>query len=560
MSWKELAAAKKKEQQDSIPADWLLDESKLPPAAQKDVTSFVVASTREIEITGSDVGILLAKLASGEWSAYDVTLAFYKRAIVAQQLVNCLTEIFVERSLTRAKELDEHLAKTGTVVGPLHGLPISLKDQFSIQGLDTTMGYTSWIGKPADRNCALVDVLLEAGAVPFVRTNVPQTLMWPETFNFIYGRTLNPHNRTLTSGGSSGGEGALIALRGSPLGVGSDIGGSIRIPSAACGLYGLRPSYNRVPYRGAKNSMMGQDSVPSVAGPMSNSIAGLVAFMRAVIGQKPWLHDPLALRKPWDEESYRLKEHGEGKKMCFGLMWDDGNYKPLPPQWRAMEMVKKALIAAGHTVVDWEPRYHKELIATAGNIFGADGGQDFRDAVAPTGEPVIENMIPAEVEHYLKNVPRIVRGAGNDAYTLWQLHKRKTELRELYLDHWNATVANSGTGRPVDAIILPVAPFPAPPHGLYRIAAYTNVWNVLDCPSCVVPVTRVDQTLDVKAAPHEIRNDEDKIIYDMYTGPEAFENAPVCVQVVGRTQEDEAVLGMAEKVDEALKASSKSSV
>lgn len=105
---------------------------------------------------------------------------------------NCLTEIFIDRALERAKQLDEHLRTTGTPVGPLHGLPVSLKDQFSIQGLDTVMGalsacsmgdvdrllgYTAGIGKPLDKNCTLVDVLLDAGAILYVRTNVPQTLM-----------------------------------------------------------------------------------------------------------------------------------------------------------------------------------------------------------------------------------------------------------------------------------------------------------------------------------------------------------------------------------------------
>lgn len=162
--------------------------------------------------------------------------------------MNCLTEIFVERALARAAELDDALRKTGKVVGPLHGLPISLKDQLCVKGLETTMGYVSWIGKYAEKSAVLVDILEECGAVPFVRTNVPQTLMvrrnclvprwpcllndssliqWPETFNNIFGRTTNPYNRSLTCGGSSGGEGALVALKGSPIGVGSDIGGCV---------------------------------------------------------------------------------------------------------------------------------------------------------------------------------------------------------------------------------------------------------------------------------------------------------------------------------------------
>jgi amidase len=88
-----------------------------------------------------------------------------------------LTEVFIERAIDRAKVLDEHLKTTGKVVGPLHGLPISLKDQIQIKGFEATLGYVSWIGKYATRNAVLVDILEEAGAILFVKTNVPQTLM-----------------------------------------------------------------------------------------------------------------------------------------------------------------------------------------------------------------------------------------------------------------------------------------------------------------------------------------------------------------------------------------------
>jgi len=88
-----------------------------------------------------------------------------------------LTEIFVDRALARAKEVDDYLKATGKPIGALHGLPISLKDQFPIKGLETIMGYAGWIGRYADSDCVLVEILYEQGAVPFVRTNVPQTLV-----------------------------------------------------------------------------------------------------------------------------------------------------------------------------------------------------------------------------------------------------------------------------------------------------------------------------------------------------------------------------------------------
>ncbi|KAH7915795.1 general amidase [Hygrophoropsis aurantiaca] len=548
--WSDLVADKKRRQAESIPKEWLISP---PPDTLLDVTAFPetcgLLTAHEIEITNTLVDVLLRKLASGEWTSVAVTTAFYKRAIIAHQLVNCLTEIFVDRALARAAELDAHLKTTGQVVGPLHGLPISLKDQLSIQGLETIMGYVSWIGKYAEKNAVLVDILIQCGAVPFVRTNVPQTLMWPETFNNIFGRTTNPYNRLLSSGGSSGGEGALVALKGSPLGVGSDIGGSVRIPANFCGLYGLRPSYGRVPYSGALNSLEGQDSVLSVFGPMTRSVSGLKAFMRAVVHAKPWLKDPLAVRKKWDEEEYRLADHGHGEKLCFAIMWDDGVVVPHPPVRRGLETVKAALLKAGHTVIEWQAWKHRELGDMTREIWNAASAEDYKVTTSATGEPIITSMAlepgPAVIAPFRPSKD------GISAYQLWQVQKKRRMVRQEYTDLWEASVARTGTGRPIDAIICPAAPFTATPHGLNRYTNYTTVWNALDYPACVIPVSTVDPVLDAKKPAHAFIDDYDRKIYESYD-PETFKNAPVCVQLVGRTLEEEAVIGMTELVAAAL--------
>jgi amidase len=181
-------------------------------------------------------------------------------------------------------------------------------------------------------------------------------------------------------------------MHGSPLGVGSDIGGyvpqlcaetlsqpnllqhsSVRIPSAFCGIYALRPSCHRVPYAGASNSLEGQDSVASVLGPMAGSLSGVRTFMRTIIDSRPWTRDPMTIRKPWDEDAYRLAEHGRGGRMCFAFMWHDSITVPHPPVTRAMEIVKAALLAAGHEVIDWQPlkiaRLHAVLVRSPGLPF-----------------------------------------------------------------------------------------------------------------------------------------------------------------------------------------------
>lgn len=127
----------------------------------------------------------------------------------------------------------------------------------------------------------------------------------------------------------------MLALKGSPLGFGTDIGGSIRVPAAFNGIYGLRTSVGRIPYEGAKNSMDGQNTVPSVVGPMAGSVGALRLALRCVLGMEPWVYDPGSLPIPWREdveERIRGLLCGSGKgKMAFGVFADDGIMRPHPP-------------------------------------------------------------------------------------------------------------------------------------------------------------------------------------------------------------------------------------
>ncbi len=232
-NWEKIAEAKRVALAQSISTEYRIPKDLLPPDSQLDVTPWPQQSgwftEKELEITGSNASGILQKIASKAWTSADVTKAFCKRAAAAHQLTNCLSDAFFEEAIESAKALDDHLQRTGQLTGPLHGLPISLKDNFNIKGKDSTVGFTSLVDEPAEYNATLVDILEELGAIRYCKTNVPTAMMIAESVNNTFGRTVNPLNRALTSGGSSGGESALIAFGGSPLGVGTDIGGNLEI-------------------------------------------------------------------------------------------------------------------------------------------------------------------------------------------------------------------------------------------------------------------------------------------------------------------------------------------
>lgn len=185
-----------------------------------------------MDIIRNDSLQLVQKIKSQRLTAVEVVQAHCRTAAIAQQINNCLHEIMFDKALHTAQELDKYLKETRSVKGPLHGLPISLKDQFHVEGYDTTMGYVGWIGtyegdknpnKVHKVNSQVVEELVSLGAVLYCKTSLPQTLLLGETVNDIIGTTLNPVNQFLSCEGSSGGKGALQALRGSSVGLGTDI-------------------------------------------------------------------------------------------------------------------------------------------------------------------------------------------------------------------------------------------------------------------------------------------------------------------------------------------------
>ncbi|EGU77586.1 hypothetical protein FOPG_15002 [Fusarium oxysporum f. sp. conglutinans race 2 54008] len=548
-NWKTIAAQHREKQRDAVPTEWLLPEKQLQVLKNngdgngskliesKAVQRSGLLTEKEIVITERYTAAeLLSKIHSQELSSEEVTVAFSKRASLAQQLTSCLTEIMFKEGIQRAKELDEQLKTTGKLAGPLHGLPISLKDSYRVKGHHATVGYVEFLRQPIpDHNSALVDLLLDAGAVLYCKTNLPQTMMTADSENNIFGRTLNPHNTSLTAGGSTGGEGALVAFRGSPLGVGSDIAGSIRIPSLCCGIYGFKPTSERVPFGGQSEYPFPKDHIPGIApvgGPMANSIEDLELFMKITLAQRPWNYDPTVVDIPW-------RDLGEAdNKLTIGVMAEDPEYPLHPPVRRALAKAASALENAGHKLVylSQDPKRNAGLGARIGFQLFSIMGPDLDTVSREIGEPLVNSVAIAVHPFANGNFP-----VPPDLEIPAKI-SRLNEARFEYLKAWQETYRDNK----LDIILAPGAATTAIPHDTYGVPIYTLMWNVLDFPAGIIPFGNSSKFEDPEHVKTKAPFDPDYI-------PEATDGAPTAIQIIAPRFRDEECLRAMNIVDKAIR-------
>lgn len=513
----------------------VLDE--LPAARTNDVTDFGEPAAVPIEsyrksvpksvlaVTELDPYVLLEKLQAGELGAVEVLTAYFHAAIFALKLVNCVYEFLPKEALAYAQKLDRE-KKTSL---PLYGLPLSLKEMIPFTGRSVTHGSLCHLDRVVDYDADIVEILVAAGAVPFVRTTNPQSLMMLECESYTHGRTVNPYNSALTCGGSSGGEGAINGIGASAFGLGSDIGGSIRCPSAFNGIYGFRTTVGRLPTADYFSCQLGSESILSVTGPLTRSLKLLELVMKTIIDAKPWLVDPTLALIEWKHESPR--------KFKIGILPFDGVVTPQPPIQRAIQLVKEKLSAASDVeLVEFEPLNHAKAWEIISTLYFEDGGEDTRSTVAGTGEPFC---------------PQTQWVLGNDnvkpltMHEQWHWNLEKQKYRKQYLAHWKKQ------GLP-DAVIAPVFPGPPCKHRTAKYWGYTAQWNLLDYPALVFPVTKVDAEKDLPVKDYKPLNEMDEWVYRQYDSPNSFAGAPVNLCAVGLRNTEEKLVEVVKKIEELL--------
>nr|XP_009672500.1 PREDICTED: vitamin D3 hydroxylase-associated protein-like [Struthio camelus australis] len=503
--------------------------------------------------TGTILSLPLVELArrlqEGSLSPETVLYTYIEKALEVTQQTNCLRHFILECE-EQLQEIQSRKEK-----GLLYGIPISIKDHIGHKGHLSTCGLVQFLNSLVQEDSVLVKVLKRQGAIPFALTNVPQSLFSYDCSNAIFGQTLNPFNHKKSPGGSSGGEGALIAGGGSILGIGSDIGGSIRLPSSFCGLCGLKPTSNRLSLSGASDPINGILSVLCALGPMARDVDSLALCMKALLCEEMFQLDPTVPPIPFNEEVY-----SSSAPLRIGYYDTDG-YFPLPPcMRRAVCETRDALRAAGHELVSFAPpRIHYVMTELFLKTFFADGGRACLDLftgniVDPGLKPQVNcYRIPTLVKKLLALIlkplfPRLADYLSalcgmRSVKEMWKHQHQIMVYRTEFIARWRELK--------MDVILCPVlgpAFTTGYPGKLLTAISSTMLYNVLNFPAGVVPVSTVTEA-----------DEEELKLYRGYcddpwdrTLKQAVEGAvglPVAVQCVALPWQEELCLRFMKEVE-----------
>jgi amidase len=383
-------------------------------------------------------------LRRGQVSSRELLEHFLARVEGVGSGLNAVVTLDTERARARADAADAARSR-GESWGPLHGLPMTVKDVFETAGLRTTAGAKPLADHVPQRNAVAVQRLLDAGAIVFGKTNTPAWAMDWQTYNEIYGTTSNPWDPERTPGGSSGGAAAALAAGLTSLELGSDIGGSIRIPAHYCGVFGHKPSWGVVPQRGHIPGLPGSliEADINVVGPMARSVADLRLALGVLAGPLPDRAVAWRLELP----AQRRERPGDWRVAA----WLDDPAFPVDDAVRErLEAAVEALRRAGVAV---DP--------AARPPFALPAAVDlYRRLLAPVTAVTLED------EHFAALVAGAERTAEESDLALFQraLGMRHREWLLLHDQREHMRAAWADFFRDIDVLLCPVAPVPALLH------------------------------------------------------------------------------------------------
>lgn len=480
-------------------------------------------------------------IAAGEVASVDAVEARIARIEQVNPRLNAVVVKRYEAARIEAKAADARRAR-GEMLPALHGVPITVKECLDLTGTPSTFGIPARANHSATADEIHVARLRAAGAIVVGKTNVSQCLFYTEADNPLHGRCNNPWNLERTPGGSSGGEAAIIAAGGSPMGLGTDIGGSVRTPAAFCGIASLKPTSGRMDDLGEFSVPPGQRAVPSQVGVMARKVED-VALGYSIAAQA---------------ELHRISVEG----LRIGWYDEDESFATAPAVKRAVAQAAQVLRDAGATLVPWTPPEVREAYKIFAGIMTGDGGAHMKRITAggPRTPQLKQLLIGASMPVGMARALRkLMRALGQNtladgldsfgpptAERYWQLVVRQSAYQKLFaerLDH--------AEGGRIDLLLAPAASLPAFTHGATRdiltAGAYAPLYNFVGYPAGVVPVTRV------RAGEESLRPESRDLVLKLARRIEAGSaGLPVGVQVVGRPWCEDAVLGAMAVLEQGL--------
>jgi fatty acid amide hydrolase len=436
------------------------------------------------------------RLARREVSARESVDAQIARIEAVNAAINALVYPRFELARREADALDERRGH-GEEVVPLAGLPISIKECLAVAGTPATGGLDTRARTADDEDDPHVARLRRAGGVVLGKTNVPQLMAFLESDNPVYGRTNNPWHLERAAGGSTGGEGALIAAGGSPLGLGSDIGGSIRVPAAFCGIYGLKPTSTRANDACGIGFSKGQRAIPSQVGVLARCTDDVELGSRIVFGEFDATRSGAPLAPLVDSRSIDVTG------LRVALIEDDGVFAASAANRRAIREAAAALRAAGVTVETWTPPALVEAQEIFYHLLSSDRGAEIhRQLRASRVDPRIARLKFFAMRGRVFNaaVAALLRALGQmtAADTLACFGNGSTDhywRSVIRQQQFQQTFEHALRAAGFDAVLMPPLGVPAYRHGqaqdLGVCGTYSILWNVLGWPAGIVPVGRV---------------------------------------------------------------------
>lgn len=516
-------------------------------------------------ILNSNLNELRGLLLEKKVTCREILLIYAEKSITLGKDLKLIADVSAFfTALERADQYEFSLTQEKKDLPLLYGIPFSVKEQINLQNSMTTCGYANLLLNrgPSSSDALIIQALRKNGAIPFISSNVPQGLFCIDSVNSIYGAAINPLNPKRIVGGSSGGAAGMVVGNCSPFSIASDSAGSIRIPSAFCGVFGFKPTPRRISIKGRIGVGGVEDPMrdnPPTIGPIGKCVEDLVMIMRCIYGE--FEADPETIPLKFQENLYQEVLMKENKALKIGFIETNEFFESCQGVKNIVNEVCQSLKNQGHFVKKFEindaEKIFECILGTSGNVLGKtlektlnhEKPLDFNKRTILLTK--IPNFIKKIIAFFLKlkgelRLEKLLRiSTTKNEKEVLQYINQKENLKKNFFNYW--------IKEDFDALITPAFPIPAPKlnqnNNLLIGVLYNIIANAYEMPCGTIPVRGITK--------NETENYMDKYD-DTFTkfireNLQNSEGMPLAINVICKPYLDEKCLGIMKIIENAIK-------